>query len=259
MSLLYCEFKNFVSSCLLIVCPVLFMCSISEIRLLLKLCSLSNITVFSQSKNEGFQIMEGSYNTDINYGLRWNNGQTSTRRGFSRHISEEYGCQTMRVFKSWTTFRHELSKSNAKQSILIKYRREDVIPTHISNSMSREFCFNSKSSQRSFKNCLKSFSKRILKFEIQDLFNHIAHIKNRLNALSVLLGKLHIDNHVITKFRYHTETKTLKIYNNFKEKLDKKLSRLLSRKTNNNIICNKRNWLINLTKESFPQDVLDGV
>ena len=43
-------------------------------------------------------------------------------------------------------------------------------------------------------------------------------------------------------------------------KLDKKLSKLVSQKPKeNNYSCNKNNWVINLTKESIPQDVLDVV
>ena len=42
----------------------------------------------------------------------------------------------MRIFKFWTTFRHELSKFNAKLSFLINCRREEF-PEEADNKVQR--------------------------------------------------------------------------------------------------------------------------
>ena len=44
-----------------------------------------------------------------------------------------------------------------------------------------------------------------------------------------------------------------------KIKLEKKLIKLVSNKPKKNNFCNKNNWLINLTEESIPQDVINVV
>ena len=153
--------------------------------------------------------MEDGYNNNYQFDLQWKSGQTSTRRSFFKFILKTLCYQVVNILRIWTSFRHELAKSNARLNFLIACR-QDLIPSHITNAQKRLFCFHSKSSQQSYSESLKTHAKKLLKFEMNDLFVHLTHCKKRLNALSVVMDNLNLDSRILNKFREFTEIKSLK-------------------------------------------------
>ena len=170
--------------------------------------------------------MEDGYNNNYQFDLQWKSGQTSTRRSFFKFILKTLCYQVVNILRIWTSFRHELAKSNARLNFLIACRQEDLIPSHITNAKKRPFSFHSESSQQSYSLSLKTHAKKLLKFEINDLFVHITHCKKSLNALSVVMDNLNLDSTIFNKFREFTEIKSFKIHLNITRRLEKKFHSL---------------------------------
>ena len=156
--------------------------------------------------------MKNTLITNYNHGLRRNNGQTQGRLSFYKSISLKYGCQTANLLKRWSTFRYDLSQSNARLLFLNKCRREEVTPSHITNSYTRMFKFNSNTCHRPYSSMINLQSKKLLKLEINDLYVHINFVRKRLNALVFILNSLKIDNNSLINFRNLIEIKSQNIF-----------------------------------------------
>lgn len=174
--------------------------------------------------------------------------------GFFEDISRDYGHETTKYLKIWSTTNNKMASAVNRRIFLLECRRQGIIPKHITSNLKSVmslFDYDNNRLNKKIKQFNDKTIKKILNLELSQVNQKVNKLKKYTDEISRKLQNL--PENILVEYKRRINIAYNKKFHKIKEDNLKKI-RNLSR-DNIQYIKTQEKWIKNLSKKPIPKTV----
>lgn len=179
---------------------------------------------------------------------------------FLTNINNSYSPYIKQLLTQWINLQTKLIKLENQKLFLIKCRRHNILPQHLSFSSCKDIHFFEPRLSLKQNNFNALFQTKVLNLEIKDIHIHIKQLLRQSNyTKDSLLQSL--PEQIANKFFFTQNMRIKKLNKQMNKTHAKKFNNLLNRHNHNDhtLTTNNEKWIKNLTDININQTVLNTI